>query len=117
MPASQQPMFIAWGPERITLSNDGCAEILQAKHPAIGPPFEAIWPDIWDDVTGFMARVHGDEAVRNLISVKDLDRRPPFLNPGATRVLGQPMERRIPRKANTTPSPRRRQRSARTTAR
>src|ERR1700712_3464345 len=29
-----QPMFIAWGPERILLYNDGYSEMLGARHPA-----------------------------------------------------------------------------------
>ena len=45
---SSQPMFIVWGPARTTLYNDAYAEILAAKHPALGEPFEEIWHEIWE---------------------------------------------------------------------
>lgn len=64
MLASRQPMFIVWGRDRITLYNDGYAEILQAKHPAIGQPFAAIWPEIWDDLAGIVERAYAGEAVQ-----------------------------------------------------
>ncbi|HTO28724.1 MAG TPA: GAF domain-containing protein, partial [Devosia sp.] len=48
---SQQPMFIAWGPELNFIYNDGYAPILGARHPwALGQPFHAIWPEIWTDI-------------------------------------------------------------------
>jgi len=44
---SGQPMFIAWGPERIMLYNDGYAPMCANKHPwALGKPFSAVWADI-----------------------------------------------------------------------
>jgi len=47
--ASAFPAFIVWGPERITLYNDGYAGVLHNKHPgAIGLPFRDVWPEIWD---------------------------------------------------------------------
>jgi PAS domain S-box-containing protein len=47
--ASAFPAFIVWGPEQITLYNDGYASVLHDKHPAaIGLPFRAVWPEIWD---------------------------------------------------------------------
>jgi PAS domain S-box-containing protein len=47
--ASAFPAFIVWGPEQVTLYNDGYAGILHDKHPAaIGLPFRAVWPEIWD---------------------------------------------------------------------
>jgi hypothetical protein len=40
MLGSNQPMFVAWGPERSLLYNDSYGEILAAKHPeAMGLPF------------------------------------------------------------------------------
>jgi PAS domain S-box-containing protein len=47
--ASAFPAFIVWGPERVTLYNDGYAGVLHDKHPnAIGLPFREVWPEIWD---------------------------------------------------------------------
>jgi PAS domain S-box-containing protein len=47
--ASAFPAFIVWGPEQVTLYNDGYARILHDKHPdAIGLPFRDVWPEIWD---------------------------------------------------------------------
>jgi len=48
---SSQPMLIVWGPEQITLYNDGYAEMCGSRHPAaMGRPFRDLWFDIWDDV-------------------------------------------------------------------
>jgi len=47
--ASAFPAFIVWGPEQVTLYNDGYAGVLHDKHPhAIGLPFRDVWPEIWD---------------------------------------------------------------------
>jgi len=47
--ASAFPAFIVWGPEQVTLYNDGYAGVLHDKHPnAIGLPFREVWPEIWD---------------------------------------------------------------------
>lgn len=49
--ASAQPMLIVWGPERITLYNDGYAAMCGHRHPeALGKPFRNLWFDIWDRV-------------------------------------------------------------------
>ena len=56
MLGSEQPMFIAWGPERTVLYNDGYACLCGAKHPsALGRPFSEIWSDIIADVGPIMA--------------------------------------------------------------
>ncbi|WP_336810147.1 sensor histidine kinase [Bosea sp. MMO-172] len=48
---SRQPMLIVWGPEQITLYNDGYAAMCGNRHPAaLGKPFRDLWFDIWDDV-------------------------------------------------------------------
>lgn len=48
---SKQPMLIVWGPEQITLYNDGYAAMCGQRHPAaLGQPFRELWFDIWDDV-------------------------------------------------------------------
>lgn len=55
MLTSQQPMFIAWGPARIMLYNDGYAPMCANRHPwALGRPFEEVWADIIKDVGPIM---------------------------------------------------------------
>jgi len=55
MLTSRQPMFIAWGPERIMLYNDGYAPMCAHRHPwALGQPFEKVWADIIQDVGPIM---------------------------------------------------------------
>ena len=55
MLTSQQPMFIAWGPERTMLYNDGYAPMCANKHPwALGKPFAEVWADIIDSVGPIM---------------------------------------------------------------
>ncbi|MCZ0961965.1 HWE histidine kinase domain-containing protein [Paracoccus benzoatiresistens] len=49
--ASAQPMLIVWGPQQITLYNDGYAAMCGQRHPAaLGRPFKELWFDIWDQV-------------------------------------------------------------------
>lgn len=49
--ASAQPMLIVWGPQQITLYNDGYAAMCGQRHPAaLGKPFRDLWFDIWDKV-------------------------------------------------------------------
>jgi PAS domain S-box-containing protein len=48
---AQQPMFIGWGPQFISLYNDGYIAILGAKHPAaLGHPMSEVWSEIWDEL-------------------------------------------------------------------
>ena len=48
---SLQPMLIVWGPQQITLYNDGYAAMCGNRHPdAFGHPFRDLWFDIWDVV-------------------------------------------------------------------
>lgn len=55
MLTSQQPMFIAWGPKRIMLYNDGYAPMCANRHPwALGRAFEEVWADIIADVGPIM---------------------------------------------------------------
>jgi two-component sensor histidine kinase len=61
---TQQPMFIAWGPELAFTYNDAYAPILGARHPsALGGRFEEIWADIWHDLEPLAARALAGEAV------------------------------------------------------
>ncbi|MDO9414670.1 sensor histidine kinase [Pararhizobium sp.] len=51
MLGSLQPMLIVWGPQQITLYNDGYAAMCGNRHPAaFGHPFHDLWFDIWDQV-------------------------------------------------------------------
>lgn len=55
MLSSRQPMFIAWGPDRTMLYNDGYAPMCTNRHPwALGRPFAEVWADIIQDVGPIM---------------------------------------------------------------
>ena len=48
--AADQPMFVAWGPERTLLYNDAYAEVLAFKHPAaLGGDLLEVWREIRAD--------------------------------------------------------------------
>ncbi len=67
MLSSRQPMFIAWGPERIMLYNDGYAPLCGGKHPwALGKPFAEVWADILEAVAPIM-----DAAYRGVPTTMD----------------------------------------------
>ena len=62
--SSRQPMFVAWGQDRILLYNDAYAPMLAARHPAaLGLPFFEVWPEISDSVGALMDRVFSGEPV------------------------------------------------------
>ncbi len=62
MLGSLQPMLIVWGPEQITLYNDGYAEMCGARHPeAFGKPFYELWFDIWDQVEPIITAAYNGE--------------------------------------------------------
>ena len=64
MLGSNQPMFIAWGPERTLLYNDAYAEILARKHPAaLGRPFLDVWSEIRNDLLPIVERAYAGEPV------------------------------------------------------
>jgi PAS domain S-box-containing protein len=64
MLASQQPKFLAWGPDRIWFSNDAFIPILGDKHPqALGQPATAVWAEAWSVLEPLFARVFAGEAV------------------------------------------------------
>jgi len=64
MLGSSQPMFIAWGPERILLYNDGYAEILANKHPAaLGRDFLEVWSEIRDDLVPIVEQAYAGHPV------------------------------------------------------
>jgi PAS domain S-box-containing protein len=62
--ASKQPMFLAWGLERLWLHNDAFIEIAGSRHPtALGRPAAAVWSDVWADLQPIFERAFGGEAV------------------------------------------------------
>lgn len=62
MLGSAQPMFVAWGPERVMIYNDGYAPILGRRHPgALGRRFDEVWSDILDDVGLLMDQAYAGE--------------------------------------------------------
>ena len=64
MLSSRQPMFVAWGEDRILLYNDAYAPMLAARHPtALARPFFEVWPEISDVVGALMDRVFAGEPV------------------------------------------------------
>ncbi|WP_246232878.1 sensor histidine kinase [Aurantimonas aggregata] len=62
MLGSRQPMLVVWGPERLTLYNDGYALMCGDRHPgALGRPFSELWFDIWDVVEPILDRAYAGE--------------------------------------------------------
>ena len=62
MLSSKFPMFLAWGPELTFLYNDSYIDILGARHPALGKPFEQVWFEIWDDIYPIVRQALAGEA-------------------------------------------------------
>ena len=49
---ARQPMFIGWGPQHLSLYNDGYIPICGEKHPhALGRPMAQVWSEIWDQLS------------------------------------------------------------------
>ena len=64
MLSSGQPMFVAWGPRRILLYNDGYSGMLGARHPAaFARPFFETWPEVHEAVGALMDRVFAGEPI------------------------------------------------------
>jgi PAS domain S-box-containing protein len=64
MLGSNQPMFIAWGPERTLLYNDAYAEILARKNPtALGRDFLDVWHEIRRDILPIVEQAYAGEPV------------------------------------------------------
>ena len=62
MVRTRQPAYLAWGPEQISLYNDGYLPILGAKHPAsLGQPAHLLWAEIWETLGPLNARVLAGE--------------------------------------------------------
>lgn len=63
MLGSRQPMFLAWGPERRMLYNDGYATLLKGRHPwALARTFDEVWSDILQDVGPILDRAYAGES-------------------------------------------------------
>jgi len=62
--ASEQPMFMAWGPERLWFYNDAFTPILGDKHPeALGRPSHEVWSEAWAVLEPMFNRVFAGEPV------------------------------------------------------
>ena len=62
--AARQPMFLVWGPGRTLLYNDGYAELLAGRHPALGRDFLEVWGDIKDALAPVLERARLGESSR-----------------------------------------------------
>lgn len=55
---SSQPMHLAWGPELVSIYNDGYIPILGDKHPqGLGLPFRALWSEVLADAEPMLAAI------------------------------------------------------------
>ncbi|HEY0205203.1 MAG TPA: PAS domain-containing protein [Acetobacteraceae bacterium] len=64
MLAAVQPMFIAWGPQRILLYNDAYVPLLGQKHPdALGRPFFDVWPEVHGEIGPLFDQVFAGQPV------------------------------------------------------
>lgn len=65
MLGSHQPMFIAWGPERIMLYNDGYAPMCGQRHPAaLGKRFADVWYDILETIGPILDKAYAGESIQ-----------------------------------------------------
>ena len=60
---SNQPMFLAWGPERLWLHNDAFAPILGGKPDPLGRPSAEVWAEAWDELAPLFDKVFAGEPV------------------------------------------------------
>jgi PAS domain S-box-containing protein len=59
----RQPIFIGWGPEFISLYNDGYIPICGSKHPeGLGQPMSQLWQEIWEMLAPINAAVMRGES-------------------------------------------------------
>jgi PAS domain S-box-containing protein len=47
---STVPMFLAWGQDMLLIYNDGYADILGDRGPALGRPVREVWADAWERI-------------------------------------------------------------------
>ncbi len=70
MLSANQPMFVAWGPERALFYNDAYAVLLGRKHPeALGRPFFSVWSEIEAELTPLVEEVFAGRSVQ----MKDIE--------------------------------------------
>lgn len=65
MLGSNQPMFVAWGPDRVLIYNDAYIDILAGKHPAIGKDLLEVWQEIRDDLLPIVEKAYGGVPVQS----------------------------------------------------
>src|SRR5579871_5910981 len=76
MLTSAQPMFMAWGLERIWLYNDAFIPILGRKHPdALGRPSREVWAEAWAGLEPMFDLVFAGAPVQMDDFALQLDRR------------------------------------------
>ncbi|MGG5807930.1 PAS domain S-box protein [Falsiroseomonas sp. CW058] len=64
MLAARQPVYVAWGPDLVSLYNDAYVPILGSKHPgAIGQPFARLFAEIWDEYRPLVEAVMAGESL------------------------------------------------------
>lgn len=65
MLSAKQAMFVAWGPERTMIYNDGYIELLGSKHPsAMGRPFAEVWAEAMTDLHPLLDQVFAGEPIQ-----------------------------------------------------
>jgi hypothetical protein len=76
MLGSAQPMFMAWGDERLWLYNHAFSPILGNKHPsALGRPISEVWAEAWSDLAPLIDRVFTGSSIQMADINLLLDRR------------------------------------------
>jgi two-component sensor histidine kinase len=64
MLGSAQPMFMAWGRDKVWLYNQACIPILGEKHPlALGSRTEEVWAEAWIDLKPLVESAYRGEPV------------------------------------------------------
>ncbi|WP_267358586.1 MULTISPECIES: PAS domain-containing protein [unclassified Methylobacterium] len=62
---TRQPVYMTWGPDQVSLYNDGYVPILGTKHPAgLGQPAQVLWSEIWDTMGPINAAVLAGQSQR-----------------------------------------------------
>ena len=61
--ASKFPGCLVWGPELVSIHNDGFVPLLGAKPAPLGKSLDVIWSDVWDDIGKLVYRAYAGEAV------------------------------------------------------
>ncbi len=64
MMAAVQPMFIAWGAERMLLYNDAYTRLIGSKHPAaLGQPMCRVFAEAWTDLEALFQKVFAGQSI------------------------------------------------------